>query len=216
MERSKKIIILSLIPVFLTIIFILYIVVPTVGRLNELNTELKQEKTAYDEDKSQLDELNNNKKLLMSIQKLKEKLGNFDVKVPSEDDLSILLIDLEKFAESFNVKVIALNSRPEIEKVLVDPNKKEEKSTNSVKKKPDPSPLYSISLEVSAVGYYQDILNFINTLENYERKIAISSVKVENYKEDKETPKPRVQMTINCEIYKFDAKSPENTKEEQS
>jgi len=210
MDRSKKILILSLIPVFLTIIFIVYFVVPTVTKLNDLNKEFKQEKSSYIESKSQLDALNNNGSLFKNIAELKQKLGDFDVKVPAEDDLSVLLIDLEKFAVSFNVKVIGFNSKPETEKEIIDPKKKQPKTTTPVRKKPVASPFYSISLEISAVGYYKDILNFINTLENYGRKIAINSVKVENYKEDKISSNPRVQMTIDCDIYRFDIQSPDS------
>ncbi|MDD3013438.1 MAG: hypothetical protein PHC34_07015 [Candidatus Gastranaerophilales bacterium] len=212
MDRTKRILVLSLIPMLLTLIFIIYLVVPTVTMFNGLNKEFKQEKSSYIEDKGKLDTFNNNNNLLKNIEELKQKLGNFDVNVPSEDDLSILLIDLEKFAESFNVKVIGLNSKFEAEKEIIDPKIKKPKTTHPVRKKHVPSPLYSISLEISAVGYYQDILNFINTLENYERKVAISGVKVENYREDKNTSNPRVQMTINCEVFKFNSQDEKEEK----
>jgi Tfp pilus assembly protein PilO len=162
------------------------------------------------EAKSRLDSLNNNNGLLKKIKELNQELGNFDINVPSEDNLSILLIDLEKFAESFNVKVLSLNSKPETEKELIDPKKKS-KSTKPVRKKKTLSPLYSIPLEISAIGYYQDILNFIDTLENYERKVIIDSIRVENYKEDKFTSNPRVEITINCEIYRFNNQNIELT-----
>jgi len=205
MDRTKRVLILSLMPVFLTVIFIMNFVVPAVIKLDKLNKEVKQEKLAYIETKSQLDAFNTNSRLYKNITELRQKLGDFDVRVPAEDDLSILLIDLEKFAESFNIKVTGFNSKSETEKEIIDPKKEKPKSTNSVRKKPAPSPLYTISLEISAVGYYNDILNFINTLENYGRKVVISSVKVEDYKEDKNTSNPRVQITINCEAYKFDS-----------
>lgn len=207
MNRSKKILILSIIPVILTLIFIIYIVVPTVSRLNVLNNELRQEQISYKESKSKLDGFNADKAILKSINELKEQLANFDINVPAEDDLSILLIDLEKFGEPLNVKVISMNTKPEEEKDLIIKSKKKPKSSNTNKKKKVFSPLFAIPVEVSAVGYYQDILGFINILENYERKITINSVKVENYKEDKEIETPRVQMTIDAIIYKFDAEA---------
>lgn len=204
MDRSKKILILSIIPVLLTLIFIIYIVVPTVAKLNTLNGEFNQEQSSFDDKKSQLESLDADKKTLKKIDELKEKLTDFDINVPAEDDLSILLIDLEKFGEPLNVKVISMNTKPEEEKDLAIKSKKKSKSSNQNRKKKTFSPLYAIPLEISAVGYYQDILSFINILENYGRKITISSVKIENYKEDKEAATPRVQMTIDASIYKFD------------
>jgi Tfp pilus assembly protein PilO len=205
MDRSKKILILSLIPVLLTLIFILYIVIPTVSQLNTVNKEFKQEKISYDDTKSRLDSLNGDRVMLKKIEETKEKLANFDINVPTEDDLSILLIDLEKFGETFNVKVIGMNTKPEEERELSSNSKK--KTRNSNNKKTVFSPLYTIPLEISAVGFYQDILGFVNILENYERKITINSVKIENYKEDKEVAYPRVQMTIDAAVYKFDTEN---------
>jgi len=203
MDKTKKILLLSIAPVFLTLIFILYIVAPTVQKLNEVNDKLKQEKTSYNEVKSELDKYVNDKSLFKSTQDLQRKLGNFDIEIPPDDDVSILLIDLGKFAESLNVRITSLDSRPESAKEIVNPNKKQTGLTTSTANQTGSSPLYSIPLDISAVGYYNNILNFINILEKYERVILINNLSVENYKEDKDTTNPRVQMTINCEIFKF-------------
>lgn len=221
MSKSQKIILISILPALLTLVFIVYFVAPAIGNMNKLKGELKEEQLAYAETQSKVESLKQDKKLLKKVEELRIKLFNFDTQVPAEDELAILLVDLEKFSKAFNVKVYTLNSGAEKTLEIIDPkeqlseDKTKAKNTRKARKKVEDKPvtLVKIPLEIMVMGYYSDVLNFINTLENYQRKTSIESILVSNYRKDKDNIKPRVELTINCAVYKLI--SNENTESEQ-
>lgn len=207
MDKSKKLLLISLLPILLTLTFILNIVLPAIGNMGKVKEELNTEKTAFLETQKQLDSLKKDRVLSTQIQKLKEKLVNFNVEIPSENNQAVLLVDLEKFAKAFNVKILSVNSDNEkIVDLSVLGQKKDDsgKPENKKKKKEAlPVELSSIALEIKVVGYYTDILNFVSILEKYQRKIVINDIMATNFKADSEKIKPRVEMTINCNVYKL-------------
>ena len=210
MDKSKKILLLSLLPVLLTIIFILYVLVPSIGNFSKVSGELKSEKAAFSMDQNELQALKSNKKLIYDVENLRNELADFDVMVPEEDNLAILLVDLEKFANSFNVKLIAMDSAKEKEIRIADSKKAQDKAKTKRNKKSNKekgsisAKLIEIPVEIKVLGRYPDVLNFINNLERYQRRITINGISVSNYKKDKDVSKSRVQMDINSVIYKLE------------
>jgi hypothetical protein len=57
-------------------------------------------------------------------------------------------------------------------------------------------------MEITTVAYYNQIIDFIKYLENYQRKINIDSISTKVFEQDKLRPNPRVELKINGSIYK--------------
>ncbi|OGI02655.1 MAG: hypothetical protein A2104_08665 [Candidatus Melainabacteria bacterium GWF2_32_7] len=212
MSKSRKIILISLLPVLLTVVFIIYAVMPAIGNLNKLKSDLETEKQALSETQCKLDSLRQNKKLLKEVQKLRNKLADFEMRVPSEDDLAILFVDLGKFSSNFNVRVFSVSSSPEKPVKIIDPKQQEPEENKKSKRNKEketqelPVSLFAIPLEIKVIGYYPDIMKFISTLENYQREIVIDGISISNSIKDKDTIKPKVELTIDCTIYKLTEK----------
>jgi len=210
MDKSKKILIVSFAPVILTIIFILYAVAPAVGNYSAANNDYMEEKTAYIDTQNQLNTLKENKSLAIELANLREKLADFDTQIPENDDLAILLVDLQKFAKNNDVKVLSLDADPESPMEIIDPKvqKLKEKKKNKIlakeKENTEPVQLYQIPLKLVLLGHYKNILNYINTLELYGRKITLDGILVTKYKTNKNSSEPALEVTINCTVYKLE------------
>ncbi|MFH0702076.1 MAG: hypothetical protein V2B14_00855 [bacterium] len=212
MDKSKKIFLISLLPAFLTILFVLFVLYPTFVKMDKVDKDLEKEKTEYNKDQASLDTLKENRVLFKEVKSLRKKLKNFDLEVPSKDELTVFLVDLERFAEVLNTKIISFSSSSEKDIEIEDPvqKKEDEKNTKLKKKKKKkgdedllPVRLLAIPLSITITGYYTDTINFVNALENYQRRISIDGVSIANHPEDKEKAKPRVLMTVDCKVYKL-------------
>jgi Tfp pilus assembly protein PilO len=203
----------------------MYVVVPSIGKLNEANSSLEQEKLNFSQTQDQLISIKNNKKLVQDVEKLKAELADFNVRVPEEDDMAILLVDLNKFASSFNITVKSLNTNSEKSIEIIDPKIQALQAKKKIKRKVSqqilPIQLTEIPIEITVIGFYPDLLNFINAVEHYQRKIAISGVSISDYKDNKNVTS-KVEMVISASIYKItrqevitdEIKSNESSKEE--
>jgi Tfp pilus assembly protein PilO len=223
MNKSKKMIIICLFPALLTIIFMIYVMFPCIGKLGEVKDGLDQEKADFSQTQDRLISVQNNKKLSQDVQELRSRLADFDVKVPDEDDMAVLLVDLDKFARSFNARIISLNTDMEKNVEIIDPKQQALNKKRKVRKLEQSSPiqLTEIPLEVTVIGLYPDLLNFINALEHYQRKVSINGVSISDYKEDREVTSSKVQLVIKASIYKLtrqvitkETNSNESSKEE--
>lgn len=213
MNKSKKVLLISLLPVFLTLLFIVYVLVPSIQNMDKTYKELKEEQAAYNEAESKLNTLKSNQKLKNSIAELNSKLNDFNYKFPVDNELSVFLVDLEKYAQSYNVKVISLSSSNDKEIKIIDPKQEElekknknKKSRRNVKKEISPVKLSQIPLDINAVGYYTDIIKFVNFLENYQRQIVIDGIKVNGSKEIKgenQEVKPKLEISLKAKVYTF-------------
>jgi len=205
-NKSNKILLISLLPCLLTFIFIVYILFPSIGKYSETIQKIKEKTLAYTETQKQINKLNENKALFNKIQKLKNDLATFDIEIPSESDLAVLLVDLERFAQKNKVKITNFSTKNEKEIDIVLPEKNKTKKHKKKKRKKDQSPvkLSTIPIEITILGYYKDNLNFINSLEKYQRKIIINEITASNFKEDEKNANPRVEMSINFDIYKME------------
>jgi len=206
MNKSKKAILISSIPAFLTAVFVIFILFPTGNNLFDTVGKLKMKKNEYNLTQEKLEQAKDNKVILKEIEILNGKLINFDVNVPENNEIAILLIDLEKFAEQSNINIIALDSKEEKDTEIKDSNQKEVKKKSSKrgknKKEEKPLKLFEIPIEIQTLGYFNDILKFINILEKYERVVSIDGILMKDYEKDDKKTEPRVKITINASIYK--------------
>ena len=218
MNKSRKIILISLFPALITLVVIIYFIMPAVANMNQLKDDLKVEKQAYSDTQAQVESLRSNKKLLKQVQELKDKLAGFEIKVPSEDDLAILLVDMGKFSKSFNVSVFSVGTGAEKVIKIEDPNEPKETKKNTRRKAKEaeaevtPITLSTIPVQIKVIGYYPDVMNFINALENYQRRITIDSISIMNC--GKETIRPKVEVQISSAVYKLTENITENNSDE--
>ena len=70
MDKSKRMIIMSLLPAIVTLLFIILFLVPTIGNLNEIKGQLKDEKASFQETQNNLASIKSNKRLEKDVEKL--------------------------------------------------------------------------------------------------------------------------------------------------
>lgn len=209
MNKSRKVLLISLMPVLLTFLFVVYVLVPTIQETDKTYKELNQEKLDFNNAQAQLTLLNQNKELEKKIRELNFELKDFAYRFPVENDLAIFLVDLEKYSKSYNVKVLSLTSDKESFIKIEDPKQKElkakKKKRSRRKEKPEaPIKLFEIPVSINVVGYYPNIIKFINFLENYQRQIVIDGIKISNSKDEKskmQLIKPKLEVNIKSKVY---------------
>ncbi len=205
MNNLKKLIILSIIPVILTIFFVIKFSIPSVQEHLTLKKSIKAEKTALKNTKNNIKTLKENKKLSAKLNKLNSKLAAFEVEFPDQFKDEILLIDLEKFANKTTNRIIKLESQRGKELKIIDPE--EEKLGKKKRRRKEPASVPPVKIiekpfEISTIAYYNEIIDFITFLENYQRKINIEGIYTKVFDDDKDSSNPKVELTIKGYTYK--------------
>lgn len=205
MNKSQKIILLSLVPAFIAVVFLLYVLVPCFTEFNATKEKLNAKNAEIKILKVKAQQSQENKKLYEEIQKIAIQLGDFDQKVPKNKDIEILLIDLEKFAADSNLKITSMEAKNPVVMDLVDPIKSKSKKKSSRKSKQIAAlSLLKIPTEIEVNGYYPDVIKFVGKLEKYQRLISIDGVSAKNSQKtaDKGTSKVTMQISTNIFIQK--------------
>ena len=172
MNNLRKIILMSLIPALLTIFFIVQFTMPSVKEYFNLKKEIKSEKAAIKDIKINLEKLNMNKKLVNKLNELNIELAGFDTEFPSTFKDEILLIDLEMFADKTINHIVKVASKPIKNVEIIDSSKPKIKNTGYRKtEKQEILPVTVIEkpFELSTVAYYNQIIDFVTFLEDYQR-----------------------------------------------
>lgn len=204
MDKSKKILLISLIPVALTLVFVVYLLMPSIDGYKVAKEDLQTEQESFDETRQKLDLKHENSRLLKEVRKLQGKLGSFKVEVPfvNEDEEAILLVDLDKFSRFSNVKITSMGlSQEKLIEIKKDDQKKKKSRKRKAQEEKAPMELSVIPFDIKITGYYPDLLKFVDALEKYQRKIVISSISASS--EQKNDKANNVEMTISCNIYRL-------------
>ncbi|MFA6989429.1 MAG: type 4a pilus biogenesis protein PilO [Candidatus Gastranaerophilaceae bacterium] len=214
MENSKKIMFLSFIPLALVLVFILYLILPLVNDLNMNKQNIENQKIKLENAKIKIQKAEQDQKLANEIIEMQNKLGIFDLAVPEKKELEILLVDIEKFGTSTGNKILGLTANTEkTVEINTKPKENSDSSTKSTKESRKTVKklknkenqgqfiLQEIPIEIKVLGYYPDIIKFIQKLENYQRKIVIEGIEARDYNKDAEQTKPRVEMKINAKVF---------------
>lgn len=207
MDKDKKALLISFIPAFAAIIFLLYVLLPSLMKMQEVKNELNNKENDVSALKTQLLSLEKDQKVIKEVGILRNELNDFDIKVPSEDNLAIFLIDIESFAQKDNIKIISLDAKKtkNVDLSVQADNKAKAGTVNKKSKKKKeilPIALISIPVEIKVVGYYNDIMMFINDVEKYKRATIIEGIEIKDFKDDEKLPQPRIEMSINANIFK--------------
>lgn len=221
--KSKKLIFLILIPIALTLFFIVKFTLPVVKDYFDLKKDIKKETIAIKNLEKSIKTLKANKSLENELEKLNLELFGFDIEFPSEFKDEILLIDLEMFADEATNKIVELQSSNEKEIKIVNPDEEENKtkrrSRRSRRSKQEevipPLEITEKSFSINTVAYYSQIIDFVGFLENYQRKININGISAKVFNEDKDNPNPRIELQIDGSTYKSKINKLQNNDEKE-
>jgi len=210
MENSKKIIYITLIPALLTLYFIVRILVPSFGSYGDLRAKYLETKENCKETQESIEKLKDNKKYLAEIEKLNERVYDFDTSIPSEFQDEFFLVDIGKFSESASTKVTSVSAKAEKEYKIIPAvsqddkkNKKKKKKTKKKKDVPEnPILIYEKPFEIKVLGNYKQVIKFVKNLENYQRKFLITGISAEIAKDDDKKANPRIELTIEGSTFK--------------
>jgi hypothetical protein len=221
MDRSKKLILYSLIPVALTLFFIFQFTLPSLNGFMELIKLIKAEKESIAGLEGRIAVLKSNKTTQKKLESLNEDLASFDVEFPKNFNDEILLIDLEQFSNVSSAKIMEISSKKDN---LMDLQKSEEPSKTEKKskrircsKKVKQAPLVQVfekQYMLKTLSYYTKLIEFVSYLESYQRKININGIKAQIFNDDKAIPDPRLSAEIEGSIYKSEVN--ESALEEQA
>ncbi len=213
MKNSKKTALISLIPAVLTLYFTTQVLLPAITNYNELADKYKETKNLYKQTQESIEELKNNKKLLKEYEELNNKTANFYIQIPAEFQDEFFLVDLGKFSINTSTKILSLNSKKEKEFTINNINEsekktsKKEKKKKSTKKKKEEKPVYPLTIyekpfEIKTLGNYNQIINLVTYLENYQRKFIINSISAHISKNDEKKPNPKIELEIEGSTFK--------------
>jgi len=212
MENSKKIIYITLIPALLTLYFIVRILIPAFGEYGDLRSKYLETQDSYQETQESVDKLKDNKKYLAEIEKLNERVFDFDIQVPSDFQDEYFLVDIGKFSQVSSAKIITVNAKAEKEYKISPPASKDDKKDKKKKRKKksdkkkdaseNPLVIYEKPFEIKVLGSYKQVIKFVQSLENYQRKFLITGVSAEIAKDDDTKANPRIELTIEGSTFK--------------
>jgi len=210
MKNSKKTILITLIPAVLTVYFISQVLFPAIENYKDLREKFNETKNTCKEAQAKIEELQNNKKLLKETEELNNQVADFDVQLPSAFQDEFFLVDLGKFSINTATQIIALDSKKEKEFAISNPNidqNKISKNNRRSSRKQEAPPLLPLSIyekpfEIKTLGHYNEIINFVSRLENYQRKFIINGVSAQISKNDEKNPNPKIELTIEGSTFK--------------
>jgi len=212
-KNSQKLLIISLLPAFLALLFIMLVVFPAISNLNEIKQNLKTEKDTSNELKEKINTLQKKNAGLKRVQQLRIDLKDFNTRFPIKDDTEIVLYDFQKLAGISGIKITDWKANKDLQ--TIDINESDLKSKNTSQQSDESKPrkrknaqegttlkISTISVTLNIVGFYDNILNFMEKIENYQRKALIEDISVENYKKISGINNTPVEMIVSFKIFK--------------
>lgn len=198
MNKSNKFLLLSFLPVILTVIFVLYVLIPSFDSLKNAKSDFADNSTKLNELKNKVAGAKNNKENLLVIQKLSQKLANFEQQVSEDYDSALLVFDSEKLADLSKVQLLSFSIKDELSEEEL-PILTKNNSPSSTLPKAKLTELVSIPVEINIQGNYLRVIDFIINVESYQRKININTLEI---KRAEKSSKDKIQARLNCSFYK--------------
>lgn len=198
MKNNKKTLLILLLPTALTVYFIFWILIPSIQAHNDLQKNYKVTLADYNNLRTRVDMLKNNKKLLEETKELNRQTSDFYIQLPSEFEDEFLLLDFGKFSKDTGTKIISLNAGAEKEVQIKTEEKSKKKRGRRRKKTAPVLPLniYEKTFDFTITGYYNKTINFVKTLENYQRKFILNGISAQISKNDEKNPNPKIELII--------------------
>ncbi len=157
---------------------------PSVAKIAELNPEIRELKIAI---KSIEDELQRGPKLSERLKAVKAKLGSYEKRLSREKELPVLLENLSGMAEKSQVKILSITPH--------DTGRKTRRGIDE-----EESVYQEIPIAITAQSGYHELGSFINRLENDQRYMQISHIKINPDQGDSE--KHKVEFVVYAYTFK--------------
>jgi len=173
--------------VFLALFFL---VSPFIGRIKEKADNIQRKKIDNEISKERIEKIPQMEEIDKLIQSKSDEL---DVMLDSEDEVEFIE-DLEGIAEATGNKMaIKINDLEKASDVKAKKNSSEKKNEKKTIKENLSYDSY-ISMEISLEGNYQEMLDFVRKLENFNSYVNIISIELKKETEVKNNPKPSVSQ----------------------
>lgn len=198
MNKSNKILLLSLLPVILTVIFALYVLIPSFDSLDRSKKEFVSQTTLLNELRDKVANAKNNKANLSAINESRLKLADFEQQVSDEYDSALLVFDSEKIAGLSGVRLLSFAIKDEINEEEQPVILKNDNNADTVKKV-KLTELVSLPVEINVKGNYSSVIEFVKNLESYQRKVNIETLEI---KRADNSSQDKIQAKLNCKFYK--------------
>ncbi len=164
-DSKRKILVLyGLIFLVVLVLYIYILLLPSLGKLFVLIPKMRG---LNENIKSVTVDLKHKDALKAKAMSLDEKMSKYVAKLSREKEFPKLLENLSKIAKSSRVKIISITplSPKKLNKIFPE-------ETNAV--------YHEIPIAISAVSGYHDLGVFINKLENDERYMEVSDIKIKS------------------------------------
>ena len=207
MEKSKQILLISLIPAILAFAFIFNVLIPSFSKMSEVQNTRNMHKKELKELKNNVEKAKTTREVFDKVSELSAKLVDFGINVPEKQELALFLVDIDKFAQNSGVQIIGLDVKPESEMEIKNPKTEKKVQTKSKRKKKKKTALYpvkllEIPLEIQVLGPYPNVIKFMDCLEKYERTVITNGVLVKSYEKDDKVKDPRVKIFIDSSVFR--------------
>jgi len=143
---------------------------PSVAKLTGVIPEIRERKVAI---KSVQDDLLYEGMLNKRLKVLQEKLAGYEKRLSREKELPMLLENLSLMAKESRVRILGIT--PHVTRLKVQKDTGEEKSVYQ-----------EVPIAISAQSGYHELGSFINRLENHQRYMQVSHMKIESGQADPE------------------------------
>ncbi len=160
-EGKKKVLLIyasSLLVVFLVYFF--FFLKPSIGKLFELVPQAHKLRAEIKEVRNDLDFEDRFKRNLGA---LRQKLGRYEKKLSREKEIPMLLESFSRLARSSRVKILSITPVEKKEKGISAENIYQE-----------------VPIEIKAQSGYHELGTFINRLENDDRYMQVSDIKIKS------------------------------------
>lgn len=146
------------------IILSLFAIRPTILTIIELNNEIKNKKSTI---ATLGQKINNLEQASMQLQSQSSKLNLINQAVPKSANLDILVNQLEVLASTHQLNILNIASTD----LVVSGELKKKAKANDLKDLP--GEVNELNLTISVTGTYQNLLAFLQAIENLRRPIMV-------------------------------------------
>lgn len=167
-ESKKKILLIyAAALLFVILLYFFFFLKPSVARLFELIPKVAEINMDM---KSVNDDLLLEDRLKKKLQALEEELGEYEKRLSREKEIPMLLENLSKIARSSRVKILSIT-----------PSSKTRNGRTEKEKKGE-GVYQEVPIAITAQSGYHELGTFINRLENNERYMQVSNMKIKSGK----------------------------------
>lgn len=163
-DKKQKIFLAGLLVVGIIAVYFKFLLNPKIHSLILYSGEVRQMLQKVNEAENEIAVIPKNKQ---KIADLKEKISFNEKNMPTKKEIPALLGELSSFAQSANVKILAIQPYEKSDEELEISEKKKE-------------PYFEVPIRIEARAAYHNLGVFINKLETADRFMKITDLRIES------------------------------------